>query len=204
MESRMLGSRGNHSNRNECEPSLGEHQLRKELRITRVLVADFEGPEAERYQITTEVIERLREATAKNPDIEIVGLGTGIKVDDGPTSARRLSQQRNAKLVIWGSYGKTTTTARMILHVECFNGMRDATFVKQGILQGIPAESLDNFTFQTNLGTDLAHVTLTLAGVTKVLAKEYEEAWPLLTSAIELGQKSGNYNKNWLPFEVAI
>lgn len=75
-----------------------------------VLVADFDGPDPQKYRVTETVLARLKQALAPYDDVQIQALGRSITEAEGSTTARDLGKNRHATILIWGWYGKTTET----------------------------------------------------------------------------------------------
>lgn len=82
---------------------------------TTILVARFDGPDPQRYQVTDDVISRLRdleqevgeaiqEGSIRADPVKIVPLKRTITTEDGQALAVREGAKRKASMVIWGRY----------------------------------------------------------------------------------------------------
>jgi hypothetical protein len=85
---------------------------------TIILIANFDSPETKNYGVTDIIIDRLREATRKYPDIKIQALRESIDATQGSNFARTKGREHKAGIVLWGWYRKTTEKALITVHFE--------------------------------------------------------------------------------------
>ncbi len=67
-----------------------------------ILVADFDSPDSKNYGVTETVINQLRQASLKYPDVKIQALNKPITEEEGSEVARMEGKKRKATIVIWG------------------------------------------------------------------------------------------------------
>jgi tetratricopeptide (TPR) repeat protein len=69
-----------------------------------VAVADFFGADPENYQVTENLISKLRAGLEEYDDALVVPLGEMVREQEGSERARELGERAYADLVLWGSY----------------------------------------------------------------------------------------------------
>jgi len=84
-----------------------------------LLVADFEGPEPQKYRVTETVLARLRAALEPyKKDVQVEALGRAITEVEGSAAARAEGEKRKATIVLWGWYGATAEAVPLSIHFE--------------------------------------------------------------------------------------
>ena len=73
-----------------------------------ILVADFDGPEPQKYRVTETILNRLRTALQSYNDVDVNALGRAITEEEGSAAARAEGNKYKATIVIWGWYGVTS------------------------------------------------------------------------------------------------
>jgi hypothetical protein len=71
-----------------------------------VLVARFVTEDSEHSGLTDDIFMQLRNATKKYPEIEIIALGAPITEEQGNLYARKVGEEKQASMVLWGRYPK--------------------------------------------------------------------------------------------------
>jgi len=83
-----------------------------------ILIADFDGPEPQKYRVTEIVLARLRQALEQYDDVKVEALGRAITEAEGSAAARAEGEKRKATIVIWGWYGATAEAVPRSVHFE--------------------------------------------------------------------------------------
>jgi len=144
-----------------------------------IMVAEFEGPDAQNYRVTSTIYEQLREATADHKEVKVKLLGKAISEKEGSEVARKEGQQQKASILIWGWYGKTKETVPISVNFELLKP--PAHFPKlgadvQGKVQTAQAAELESFKLQTHLSGEMAYLTLVTLGMSKYVAADWDGA----------------------------
>jgi hypothetical protein len=85
---------------------------------TLLLVANFDGPNQQNYQVTETILRNLRNAAKAYTDVKVRALNQPITEQQGSEVARAEGAQKKATIVIWGDYGVTQTDAQIGVHFE--------------------------------------------------------------------------------------
>lgn len=157
---------------------------------TRVLIANFTGPDPERYHVTTEVYEKIQYALRDDPDVVVE------KVDltfDTIADARVEGRNRKAAVVIWGTYGTTKQVVQLFVH---FEPLLPPTSLPSELLtlelgptvlgeKRLAAVSeFEGGTVQTNLGHEMTYLTLFTTGLVRYAKGELDGAIGHFTDAL--------------------
>lgn len=144
-----------------------------------VLVADFDGPEPQRYRVTETVLSRLRIALESYETVEIQALREVITESDGSVYARSKAENRKATILIWGWYGITSETVPLSVHFEVLSppeGLPEFGGEAKGSVQTVTVSELESFSLQTRLSAEMAYLTLFTAGMVQYTAEDWDEA----------------------------
>ncbi len=150
-----------------------------------VLVANFDGPDPEKYRVTEHLIAALRKATQPFPDVHVVALGDCITEQQGGALAREKAKQYEASLALWGWYGKTVENVNLRVHIEFVRRPPHFPFDNRGKNLITSSDSLDSFVVQQELSGELSYVVLVAVGLLKYGSKDYTGAIQSLSSALE-------------------
>ena len=163
---------------------------------TTVLVAEFRGPQPERYQVTETILGNLRTALEPYDDVEVGALGKEIREQD-PEAAIKEGRRRKAAVVIWGRYSPTENHVGLAVHFTLLNKVEGPQFLGpevQGQLQKMSIEELDNFVLQTRLSQQMAYLTLAVAGTARYAVGDLEKAITYFTGALAQSQPTPGSN----------
>jgi tetratricopeptide (TPR) repeat protein len=154
-----------------------------------VSVADFVGPDPARYQVTDELLDRLRIATAGIPGATVQPLRVAVTESDGSDEARRLGDRYGSAIVLWGRYEVDATDVRRInLHIEnlgrcrCLPLNATATYrVDASLYTALPSA-----TFKVQVADEMSAVVLLVAGLIAMQQGEHDWALMSLDRAVAL------------------
>jgi tetratricopeptide (TPR) repeat protein len=160
---------------------VGYHRYRESQPPTRVilLVADFDGPEPQKYRVTETVLTRLRAALEPYDDAEVKALGRVITEVEGSAVARAEGEKRTAAIVIWGWYGATAEAVPLSVHFEV---LRPPEYMPglgpeaKGLVQTMAVAELESFTLQTHLSAEMAYLSLFTVGMARYAAEDWDGA----------------------------
>ena len=99
---------------------IGYHFYQKVQPPTKVilLIANFDGPDPQKYRVTETVLARLRQALSPYNDVKVEALGRAIIETEGSAVARAEGEKRKATIVLWGWYGATAEAVPLSVHFE--------------------------------------------------------------------------------------
>jgi tetratricopeptide (TPR) repeat protein len=155
-----------------------------------ILVCDFDGPEQKNYRVTEIIIEQLREAVKKYPEVEVQALNKPVNAQDGSQTAWVLGKENKASLVLWGWYGKTDQNAQVTIHIERLIEPRYISFENHQQTFNIPVEKFNSFQFQFQVSNGMNCVSLLILGLARYEAKDYKGASERLKDAINEASKT--------------
>ena len=144
-----------------------------------ILIADFEGPETQKYRVTETVLNRMRQALKPYDDVEITTLGRAITESEGSAVAHTEGEKRNAAIVIWGWYGMTAETVPLSVHFEVLRPpqyLPELAPEAKGQVQVLSVAGLDSFTLQPRLSAEMAYLSLFTVGVVRYAAEDWDGA----------------------------
>ena len=165
-----------------------------------IVVANFDGPEPQRYRVTESVINGLRRALKDYPDADVVALGRSISEAEG--SARALAQGRRlgATAVLWGWYaagdGKVFPLS---YHFDVLPSDHVTDYAPDfgcdaaGRIQVCPMEGLRDYKIQQVLSSEVSGLALYLLGSLRYYAGEWNGAAKAMAEALSRG---GTLTKN--------
>jgi hypothetical protein len=160
---------------------VGYHLYQQAQPPTKVilLVADFDGPEPEKYRVTETVLARLRAALEPYDDVKVVVLGQAITEEEGSAVARTEGERRKAAIVVWGWYGATAEAVPLSVHFEVLRPpehMPELGPEAKGQVQAMAVAELESFTLQTRLSGEMAYLSLFTAGVARLAVGDWDGA----------------------------
>ena len=146
-----------------------------------ILVAEFSGPDPEKYQVTNAVYESLTQAASEANNLRVELVGRSFADSD---SARMEGERRGATALIWGWYGNPGEVVPLSVHYEVMGELE--TLAKycpaaRGEIRLVPASELESFILQTNLSGELAYLGLFTLGLSHIHRAE----WSLAVSAFD-------------------
>jgi tetratricopeptide (TPR) repeat protein len=157
-----------------------------------ILVADFEGRDAQDYRVTENILVQLEAAVRPYTYVTVAALGRAITHrEGGRTLARAEGERRNATIIIWGWYGKTAEKVQISVNFEV---LKQPQFLPQlgeeaqGQTRIMEVAGLDSFELQTQLSTEMAYLSLFTLGIARYAAEDYEQAITTFSRALEQTQ----------------
>jgi tetratricopeptide (TPR) repeat protein len=168
-----------------------------------ILVANFKGPDPDKYRVTETIIRNLRDATTKYADVKVKALKKGITEQDGSEVAQEEGKKNKAAIVIWGWYGKTEKKVPISAHFELLNVPNFSVITSNSLSSPIdliiqqnlalPSSQLESLTIQADLSKEMTSLVLLTLGLSHSVAEEWENAIEKFTSA--LGQMQNIENR---------
>jgi tetratricopeptide (TPR) repeat protein len=149
-----------------------------------VLVTNFDGPK--QYRTTDILVKRLREATQKYPEVEIQALSQSITEQQGPIEARKLGEDHNASVVLWGWYDATNSSAILTIHFEVLSRPKSLQLEKDQQTLNATLAEIERFEIQINLSDQMSYLTLLISGLARYEADDYTGAIERFTDALNL------------------
>jgi tetratricopeptide (TPR) repeat protein len=141
-----------------------------------IVVANFEGPETNNYRVTEQVIDRLRQDTKGYNDIRIEALGESISEQQGSSGARQKGQDRNASIVLWGWYGKTSERAIVTAHFEILRSPKSLELRQDREILSPAVSELDRFSVQTQVASEMTYLSLVTVGLARYEIEDFNGA----------------------------
>lgn len=147
-----------------------------------ILVADFYGERPENYQITEEVISKLKDSLSSYIDTEVIALDKPITEQKGREEAKKIGESRCAKIVIWGRYTIEDKDIKLTVHIENL----DSRYIAIGnSLTYSSLAKLDGFQFQMAYPSEIKALALSIVGISRYTAGKYEEALEIFRIALD-------------------
>jgi hypothetical protein len=121
----------------------------------KILVARFADKTESNDSITDLIIDQLREATGKFPNVDIVALNENISAAEGATVAISQAKIQEADIIIWGWYKKSKSSVvigSQVQIVRSFDLLSGNDVLKPRVkteVQDIP--NFENFTSQLRI-----------------------------------------------------
>jgi tetratricopeptide (TPR) repeat protein len=143
-----------------------------------ILVARFSGPTPNNYSVTQTILGNLRNQLRGYSDVGVEPLRQEITEEDDYV-ARVEGKRRKAAIVIWGRYIPSSRSVGIAVH---FTVLKPPPFFPalgssvQGKMESVPLERVDDFTVQSQLSNRMAYLTLFVAGMTRLSARDYAAA----------------------------
>ncbi|MCC5666058.1 tetratricopeptide repeat protein [Nostoc sp. CHAB 5784] len=152
-----------------------------------LLVANFDGVDPQKYQVTETIVRNLRNATEPYADVKVPALNKTITEQQGSEVARAEGEQKKASIVIWGDYGVTPTNVQVSTHFEVL--ISPDYFPKlgttaRGEAQILPLAELESFKLQTRLSKEMSYLTIFTLGMVRYTANKWDEAIALFSDAL--------------------
>ena len=144
-----------------------------------ILVANFDGPEQQRYRVTETVLTRLSVALEPYKDVQLEALGRAITEAEGSAAARTEGEKRKAAIVIWGWYGATAEAVPLSVHFEVLRPpkyMPELGPEAKGQVRITAVTGLESFTLQTMLSAEMAYLSLFTVGMACYTAEDWDGA----------------------------
>ena len=158
-------------------------------RTVKILVAEFGGPEPQNYRVTETLLAKIREKTGEYKDVQVLPLGKTITESEGKNVARKLGQEQQADIVIWGWYGKTKDKVPLSVHFELLSKpdeLPELSADTQGKVRSLSVATLESFEMQVNLAEELTYLSLVTLGMSRYAAEDWDGAIVRLSAALKL------------------
>jgi tetratricopeptide (TPR) repeat protein len=151
-----------------------------------LLVADFGGPDPEKWGVTEEVINQLRRATEKYTDVEIQGLGKAITEQEGSKVAQTEGKKRNATIVLWGWYRIPREVVQLRVHFEVLNPPKEFSALGQApnVQQRAAIAELTSFELLDRLSKETTYLSLFVLGMARRAAGDGKGAIDRFSDAL--------------------
>ena len=158
-----------------------------------ILVANFDGPEPQKYRVTETLLAHLGAALDPYADVNIQTLGRAITEVEGSSAARTEGKNRKASIVIWGWYGVTAEVVPLSVHFEVLRPpkyMPELGPEAKGLVQARSVAELESFTLQTQLSAKMAYLSTFTMGVARYAADDWDGAIACFSDALsQTGQR---------------
>jgi len=149
-----------------------------------ILVADFDGPDPQKYRVTEIIVEQLREATKEYEEVQIQPLNKAITAQEGSDFARAKGKEHKANTVLWGWYGKTEEKVFITVHFELLQKPSYLKLKQEKQTLKLPVAQLNSFEIQTRLSGEMSYLTLLTIGLARYEAEDYDGAIIRFTKAL--------------------
>jgi tetratricopeptide (TPR) repeat protein len=165
-----------------------------------VLVADFDGPDPEKWGVTEEVTSQLRGATARYTDVQIQRLNRPIKDSE---VAQTEGKEREATIVLWGWYRIPGEVVRLSVHFEVLNPPKEFSALGQApnVQQRAAIAELTSFELQDRLSKETTYLSLFVLGMVRRAAGDWEGAIARFNDALgQTTKPSSSFNQSLVYF----
>jgi tetratricopeptide (TPR) repeat protein len=157
-------------------------------RTVKILVAEFEGPQAQNYRVTDTLLNKIREQTTGYKDVQVVPLGKAITEREGKDVARQVGKEKQADIVIWGWYGKTKDKVPLSVHFELLtkpNELPELGVETQGKVRSLSVATLESFEMQVDLAQEITYLSLVTLGISRYSVDDWDGTIVRLSAALE-------------------
>ncbi len=148
-----------------------------------VLVAEFEGPDPQKYGVTNIILEQLIDATQDYQYVEIKRLNQNI---DTSEVAQAKGREAQADIVLWGTYVTNTSHTRVTTHFEVIDKSFDLPLRKEKEIITARTAELESFTMQEQLSKGMTYLVLLTVGIIQLESLHFDEAVASFTKALSL------------------
>jgi tetratricopeptide (TPR) repeat protein len=150
-----------------------------------ILVADFDGPDKKKYRVTGNIIEQLREATKKYPDVQVKVLPETITYEKGSDYARTVGKNHKASIVLWGEYAVNPSMVQVNVNFEVLRSPSLLNLRQQKEALNVTVAELESFKTQAQLSQEMSYLVLLTVGLARYEANDYDSALDLFTDALK-------------------
>lgn len=151
---------------------------------TLILVANFEGPEPQKYRVTEIILDQLRDAIGKYQEIKVQALGKAIPAIHGNDLAEEIGKQKKARIVLWGWYAKSAEKALINVHFKVLEKPKYLPSIREKQTLNILVTEFENFEIQIQLSKEMSYFTLLTLGLIRYESGDYRTAISLFTEAL--------------------
>lgn len=162
-----------------------------------ILIADFDGPEPQKYGISQFFSERITEITKNLDYVHVIMLGYPISATQGTTTASNIALQEKADVIVWGWYVATDSGISVTYHtfIPAAPTILQTDYPSDFIQKfDATSDKTETFDFQSNeLADNLVYDTLdSISSTLKIRVNDVEGCKELLS----LYDLKLNYLKN--------
>ena len=153
-----------------------------------LLVADFDGVDPQKYQVTENILRNLRNATEAYPDVKVQALNRTITEQQGSEFSRAAGEQKKASIVIWGEYGVTSDYVQVSTYFEVLKPpavFPELEKTASGEAQTLAIAELNSFKLQTRLSKEMSYLTLFTLGMVQYAKEDWDGAIVRFKSALD-------------------
>jgi len=169
-----------------------------------VLVAEFDGPDRQKYQFRQRFTNKLHSALSRySKDVEVRKLDTIISEGTQQRDIAAIGSASKATILIWGWYAATTLNAQASIHFELLRPPKVAPLLSrelQGEVRTCGAAELNSFALQEDLSGELAFACLFTVGLARYSANDRVGAIDALSEALVKGRAATPLDKALLLF----
>jgi len=151
---------------------------------TLVLVANFDGPEPQKYRVTETILDQLRDAIGKYQDIKVQALGKTVTAIHGNDLAEEIGKQKKASIVLWGWYALSAEKALINVHFKVLEKPKYLSSIREKQTLNILVTEFENFEIQIQLSNEMSYFTLLTLGLLRYESGDYKTAISLYTEAL--------------------
>ncbi|MAT45206.1 MAG: hypothetical protein CL609_23000 [Anaerolineaceae bacterium] len=163
------------------------YEQRQRSKLVIIAIADFDGPEPDRYRVTETIIAQLRKALEPYDDVEVIALNKAVTEAEGKMTARMHGNENNADVVIWGWYGATEEVVPLSVNFEILCPLKCTPELRaevQGEVQRMEIADLESFDLQFQLSDEMVLLSLLTIGLTRYSAEDWDEAIASFSEAL--------------------
>ncbi len=156
-----------------------------------VAVANFSGPDSNKWAVTDFVLEKIGKALVDERKAKVLPLRQTITQQDGRETVMKLGRKHHATIVIWGWYAVNEQNCTLSVHFEIKGKV-------PGLLNYEPEypiseiNELQSYRLQINLSNELASLTLFTIGLICYSDKDYGGAERYFKKAINEASRTIN------------
>jgi tetratricopeptide (TPR) repeat protein len=144
-----------------------------------ILIANFDGPEPQRYRVTETLLARLRAVLEPYDDMQVDALGRAITEEEGSAAARNEGKICKATIVIWGWYGVTAKAVPLSVHFEVLRPLKYMPELRpevEGQVRKLALAELESFALQSQLTAEMSYLSLFTVGMARYEVQDWEGA----------------------------
>jgi hypothetical protein len=146
-------------------------------KVVKILVVDFDGPDPQKYRVTENILNEIRSKTNIYKDVEIISLGRVLTERDGKVTARKIGQEQQVDIVIWGWYAAAKQNAQVSVNFELLNQpnlLPEMGKEMQGQVRTTTISQIESFTLQVNLAKEMTYLSLVTLGMSRYSSNDWD------------------------------
>ena len=158
-----------------------------------ILVAKFGEQNDDNDSVTDLVINQLKESTKKYTNVSVLPINEHISAREGKLVAIEKGKAKDADIVLWGWYKKSSTNVVINYQFEVVSGVSNDLLAKSQntSVENIP--NFNNYSSQLRLAKEISLLTLVSLGALNYELENFDEAIRYISDAIS--QESFSINK---------